>query len=140
MTLILLSYRCNTVSSAAPAMPNSATIDAEAWSTHCIFMPPAPTSYCRRGVQQHWHITAADSNSTATAACLLCDDCNVCGWRLQVNQLYVIGGDGTHRAAQKIAAECLAQRLNIAVAGVPKVRWSCHMLSQKQLFCIMRCV
>ncbi|KAG5188759.1 pyrophosphate-dependent phosphofructokinase [Tribonema minus] len=38
----------------------------------------------------------------------------------QVTQLYVIGGDGTHRAAQKIAMECKAQQLNIAVAGVPK--------------------
>jgi 6-phosphofructokinase 1 len=37
-----------------------------------------------------------------------------------VNQLYVIGGDGTHRAANKIADECRARNLPIAVAGVPK--------------------
>lgn len=37
-----------------------------------------------------------------------------------VNQLYVIGGDGTHRGANKIADECFARRLPIAVAGVPK--------------------
>ncbi|GLE09178.1 hypothetical protein PINS_up020769 [Pythium insidiosum] len=38
----------------------------------------------------------------------------------QVNQLYVIGGDGTHRAANKIADECRRRKLPIAVAGVPK--------------------
>ncbi|TMW68811.1 hypothetical protein Poli38472_006279 [Pythium oligandrum] len=37
-----------------------------------------------------------------------------------VNQLYVLGGDGTHRAANKIADECRARRLPISVAGVPK--------------------
>ncbi|CCI46577.1 hypothetical protein ABG067_004366 [Albugo candida] len=35
-------------------------------------------------------------------------------------QLYVIGGDGTHRAADKIAYECKARSLAIAVAGIPK--------------------
>ncbi|KAH9086568.1 hypothetical protein LEN26_019995 [Aphanomyces euteiches] len=37
-----------------------------------------------------------------------------------VNQLYVIGGDGTHRAANIISDECKARVLPIAVAGVPK--------------------
>jgi len=37
-----------------------------------------------------------------------------------VNQLYVCGGDGTHRGAHKIATECLRRNLNVAVAGVPK--------------------
>lgn len=37
-----------------------------------------------------------------------------------VNQVYVIGGDGTHRAANKISDECRRQQLPIAVAGVPK--------------------
>ncbi|CAM9460906.1 unnamed protein product [Heterosigma akashiwo] len=37
-----------------------------------------------------------------------------------VNQLYVIGGDGTHRGAHRVAMECLARGLNVAVAGVPK--------------------
>ncbi|OQR81957.1 6-phosphofructokinase [Thraustotheca clavata] len=37
-----------------------------------------------------------------------------------VNQLFVIGGDGTHRAANKIAEECQERKLRIAVAGVPK--------------------
>lgn len=37
-----------------------------------------------------------------------------------VNQLYVVGGDGTHRGAYKLAEACVAKGLNIAVAGVPK--------------------
>jgi 6-phosphofructokinase 1 len=37
-----------------------------------------------------------------------------------ISQLYVIGGDGTHRAANKIAVECRARSLRIVVAGVPK--------------------
>eukprot|EP00967_Tisochrysis_lutea_P157823 scaffold321227_cov32-Tisochrysis_lutea.AAC.4 len=36
------------------------------------------------------------------------------------SQLYVCGGDGTHRAANKIGLEALARKLNIAVAGIPK--------------------
>ena len=38
----------------------------------------------------------------------------------KINQLYIIGGDGTHRGANKIGAECLKQNLNIAVVGIPK--------------------
>lgn len=30
------------------------------------------------------------------------------------------GGDGTHRAANKIGLEALARKLNISVAGIPK--------------------
>ena len=37
-----------------------------------------------------------------------------------INQLYVIGGDGTHRGANTIAEECSKRQLNIAVAGIPK--------------------
>ncbi|DBA02875.1 TPA: hypothetical protein N0F65_005902, partial [Lagenidium giganteum] len=37
-----------------------------------------------------------------------------------VSQLYVIGGDGTHRAANKISDECRRRKLAIAVAGIPK--------------------
>jgi len=37
-----------------------------------------------------------------------------------INQLYVIGGDGTHRGAHLISEECLKRELNIAVAGIPK--------------------
>ena len=37
-----------------------------------------------------------------------------------VNQLYIIGGDGTHRAAAVIAEQCIASNLNVAVAGIPK--------------------
>ena len=37
-----------------------------------------------------------------------------------VSQLYVVGGDGTHRAAHKIGQMALDRRLQIAVAGVPK--------------------
>eukprot|EP00904_Undaria_pinnatifida_P002128 jgi/Undpi1/11916/HiC_scaffold_4.g01615.m1 len=38
----------------------------------------------------------------------------------KINQLYIIGGDGTHRGAVRIATECMARGLNVAVAGVPK--------------------
>ncbi|CAN0166294.1 unnamed protein product, partial [Ectocarpus fasciculatus] len=37
-----------------------------------------------------------------------------------VNQLYIIGGDGTHRGALRIASECMQRGLNISVAGIPK--------------------
>ena len=40
--------------------------------------------------------------------------------RYKINQLYVVGGDGTHRAANKFGLEALARRANIAVAGIPK--------------------
>lgn len=38
----------------------------------------------------------------------------------KVNQLYVIGGDGTHRGAFRIHEECVKVGLNVAVAGIPK--------------------
>ena len=38
----------------------------------------------------------------------------------RINQLYVIGGDGTHRGALTLAEACLQRKLNIAVAGIPK--------------------
>uniref|UniRef100_A0A7S3JRG8 Phosphofructokinase domain-containing protein n=1 Tax=Aureoumbra lagunensis TaxID=44058 RepID=A0A7S3JRG8_9STRA len=37
-----------------------------------------------------------------------------------VDQLYVIGGDGTHRGAYKISEECHNRGLRISVAGIPK--------------------
>lgn len=37
-----------------------------------------------------------------------------------IDHLYVIGGDGTHRAAYKISQEVRQQNLNVAVAGIPK--------------------
>lgn len=37
-----------------------------------------------------------------------------------ISQLYVIGGDGTHRGAYAIHEACLERGLNIAVAGLPK--------------------
>ena len=40
--------------------------------------------------------------------------------RHRIDQLYVIGGDGTHRGANAIADACLARRLNVAVVGIPK--------------------
>ena len=40
--------------------------------------------------------------------------------KYQINQLYVIGGDGTHRAAHKVHEACVERGLNIAVAGIPK--------------------
>ncbi|CAN0416991.1 unnamed protein product, partial [Discosporangium mesarthrocarpum] len=35
-------------------------------------------------------------------------------------QLFIIGGDGTHRGAHRIAVECMSKNLNVAVAGIPK--------------------
>ncbi len=40
--------------------------------------------------------------------------------KYKINQLYVIGGDGTHRGANKIAEEAIKRNLNIAVVGIPK--------------------
>jgi 6-phosphofructokinase 1 len=37
-----------------------------------------------------------------------------------IDQIYVIGGDGTHRAAYKIHQACQERYLNIALAGIPK--------------------
>ena len=37
-----------------------------------------------------------------------------------ISQLYIIGGDGTHRAASLLCQECLNRNLNIAIAGIPK--------------------
>ena len=37
-----------------------------------------------------------------------------------VNQVYIIGGDGTHRAANALYLACRERKLKIAVAGVPK--------------------
>jgi 6-phosphofructokinase 1 len=38
----------------------------------------------------------------------------------RINQLFVIGGDGTHRAANILSEECFDRHLNISVAGIPK--------------------
>eukprot|EP00300_Choanocystis_sp_HF-7_P022208 c21378_g1_i1.p1 GENE.c21378_g1_i1~~c21378_g1_i1.p1 ORF type:complete len:508 (+),score=108.32 c21378_g1_i1:78-1601(+) len=38
----------------------------------------------------------------------------------QINQVYIIGGDGTHRGALKVSSECERLGLNVAVVGVPK--------------------
>ena len=38
----------------------------------------------------------------------------------EISMLFVIGGDGTHRAAYKIHEACVDRELNIAVAGIPK--------------------
>eukprot|EP00557_Chaetoceros_sp_GSL56_P002369 CAMPEP_0176487752 /NCGR_PEP_ID=MMETSP0200_2-20121128/6315_1 /TAXON_ID=947934 /ORGANISM="Chaetoceros sp., Strain GSL56" /LENGTH=542 /DNA_ID=CAMNT_0017884633 /DNA_START=71 /DNA_END=1696 /DNA_ORIENTATION=+ len=40
--------------------------------------------------------------------------------RMNIKQLYVIGGDGTHRGAFRIHEGCLEQGMNVAVAGIPK--------------------
>lgn len=37
-----------------------------------------------------------------------------------INQLYIIGGDGTHRGAYSISQECFKRGHNIAVVGIPK--------------------
>ena len=38
----------------------------------------------------------------------------------KINQLYVIGGDGTHRGAFRIHEGCMEHGMNVAVAGIPK--------------------
>ena len=38
----------------------------------------------------------------------------------EISQLYVIGGDGTHRGAYAIHEACMERNLNVAVAGIPK--------------------
>eukprot|EP00581_Thalassiosira_minuscula_P009899 CAMPEP_0183709164 /NCGR_PEP_ID=MMETSP0737-20130205/5261_1 /TAXON_ID=385413 /ORGANISM="Thalassiosira miniscula, Strain CCMP1093" /LENGTH=533 /DNA_ID=CAMNT_0025937181 /DNA_START=28 /DNA_END=1629 /DNA_ORIENTATION=+ len=38
----------------------------------------------------------------------------------KISQLYVIGGDGTHRGAFKIHETCMERGLHVAVAGIPK--------------------
>ena len=37
-----------------------------------------------------------------------------------INQLFIIGGDGTHRGAYRISHEVIKRGLNVAVAGIPK--------------------
>ena len=38
----------------------------------------------------------------------------------RVNQLYIIGGDGTHRGANALSQAITERKLNIAVIGIPK--------------------
>jgi len=38
----------------------------------------------------------------------------------KIKQLYIVGGDGTHRGAFNIHEECMKRGLNVAVAGIPK--------------------
>lgn len=40
--------------------------------------------------------------------------------RHRINQVYVIGGDGTHRGAYRLANAVADRRLNTTVCGVPK--------------------
>ena len=37
-----------------------------------------------------------------------------------IQQLFIIGGDGTHRGAYAISEACIENNLNVAVAGIPK--------------------
>lgn len=40
--------------------------------------------------------------------------------KYDINQLYIIGGDGTHRGAYAIHQACMERGLELAVAGIPK--------------------
>ena len=40
--------------------------------------------------------------------------------KLGISQLYIVGGDGTHRGAHKIYEECRRRELGLVVAGIPK--------------------
>lgn len=37
-----------------------------------------------------------------------------------INQIYIVGGDGTHRGIYALYNEIKARKLKIAVAGIPK--------------------
>lgn len=37
-----------------------------------------------------------------------------------IHQLYILGGDGTHRAAYKIHEACQNRELNVSIVGIPK--------------------
>ena len=39
---------------------------------------------------------------------------------LGINQLYIVGGDGTHRAAYGISSACREKGFKIAVVAIPK--------------------
>ena len=39
---------------------------------------------------------------------------------MSVNMLFVIGGDGTHRAIEIISNELKLRKFNVCVAGIPK--------------------
>ena len=47
----------------------------------------------------------------------------------KVSQLFVIGGDGTHRGAFVIHEGCMARGLNVAVAGIPKTIGGCGQIA-----------
>lgn len=38
----------------------------------------------------------------------------------RIQQLYVIGGDGTHRGAHALSEACMQRQLNISIVGIPK--------------------
>jgi len=38
----------------------------------------------------------------------------------RIDQLFVIGGDGTHRGASALSAACVDRKLNISIVGIPK--------------------
>ena len=40
--------------------------------------------------------------------------------KYQISQLYILGGDGTHRGAYKVHEYCREHNMNVAVVGVPK--------------------
>lgn len=40
--------------------------------------------------------------------------------KYRINQLYIIGGDGTHRGADAIYKACSAKKLPVVVCGLPK--------------------
>ena len=40
--------------------------------------------------------------------------------RHRISQLYIVGGDGTHRAANHVGLTALERRMRLTVAGIPK--------------------
>eukprot|EP00284_Hemiselmis_tepida_P016363 CAMPEP_0174940146 /NCGR_PEP_ID=MMETSP1355-20121228/68362_1 /TAXON_ID=464990 /ORGANISM="Hemiselmis tepida, Strain CCMP443" /LENGTH=51 /DNA_ID=CAMNT_0016187191 /DNA_START=6 /DNA_END=158 /DNA_ORIENTATION=+ len=40
--------------------------------------------------------------------------------KFNVNQVFVVGGDGTHRGANAISKEAAKRQIAMTVAGVPK--------------------
>jgi 6-phosphofructokinase 1 len=49
--------------------------------------------------------------------------------KFEINQLYIIGGDGTHRAAHILYQESRARKLKMTVVGVPKTIGKASFLS-----------
>jgi len=71
------------------------------------------------GLVRDWHREGGSNLSSARGGF---DEEKIIAFleRHRINQLYVIGGDGTHRGAYRLAEAVNKRRLNVAICGVPK--------------------